>query len=430
MLRRFGQPIAGQRSHVFECAGFQAQGAADVLETLFQRAVVAGNRQAVGKGRLKRAAAGGDQHFAEKPCTHALAPRQTRAVFQHQRFIIQPGRAQRAPHGGFGILRAVAPARGLLAQSQIHAAGNHIVRLFIHIGQHSRQGLGLVGRQRGRLRRCAACACAIANFAAGCAPMVDKAAGGKIGRIEHVDKHFLPQAALGQPPAKRQHAAGIFRRHIRLQRGAGRRAGIGAEPVFLRHIGQRRVERHHHFAISIALGLGPHHFIGQHMRAGRRGKSLAGIVAKALGAARIRPHAAIEHQPAADFAYALIAQLLLHIEQIVLIQHRVAAAHPINVAGQRVAAHRRGGFPLREPAVIIAQRAQSGKRGDELHHRSRIHCSIGAVRHQHLPALHILHIHRHFIGAHAAEIQRKSGLGAQQHTAQHDSAQHDSIPSE
>ena len=68
-----------------------------------------------------------------------------------------------------------------------------------------------------------------------------------------------------------------------------------------------------------------------------------------------------------NMAYALIAHLLLHLHQIMLVKHRIAASHPIHIAFQRITFDCAVGFKLGFPTIIAAQHTKRGKRRYQLH---------------------------------------------------------------
>ena len=116
---------------------------------------------------------------------------------------------------------------------------------------------------------------------------------------------------------------------------------------------------------------------------------------------------AVEYQAAGDFAYAFIAQLLLHPDQAFLVENRISAADPVNIALQGVALNRAVAFELGCPAVIAAQGFKCGKRCNQLHGRCGVDRHIRTVVDQDVSAVQFLNIHGNFVLRDAAEIDGK-----------------------
>ena len=95
---------------------------------------------------------------------------------------------------------------------------------------------------------------------------------------------------------------------------------------------------------------------------------------------RHREDAAIQYQVAVDVADALRAQLPQQQPELLERQLGIAAALEVEVAGQDAVRHRRLDANFGLPGVGRAEHFQGRERGDELHHRGRIHrlCGIDA----------------------------------------------------
>ena len=258
-----------------------------------------------------------------------------------------------------------------------------------------------------RTGRCFPCAVAVGHFAAA-APLVDKTLAGKLIHIQHIDKHFAAEATIRQLAVEMQHATAVGGGNVVFQRSTVAEATTLYVDL-MRNSGQRRIGFKSDVAQGIADGFRPHHFIRQHVRAGRGGEGFTGIALEIIGTAVAAPHAVVKHQLAADMLNTLSTHLLLHLQYVFLVEHRIAAAHPINITFQYAVANRRVALKFGLPTEIRPQCAQSGKCGHQLHHRSGLHRHIGTVGFQHLAGLHILHIHRDFLRCNFAGIQCKSG---------------------
>ena len=235
--------------------------------------------------------------------------------------------------------------------------------------------------------------------------MIDEAFFGINLHGQHIDEHFLTEAAFRDFTAGVQHTARISGAHVVLQGvAAGSRTG-NADLVFQGNLRQRRIGGDVYAAGSAAFGFDPHDFVRQHIRVGRGHKCLARVATEIVRAAGLAPHAAVEHQPAVDMDDAFVAQLLLKGDQSVLVEHGVAAAYPVDVALQRIAVHTAVAFQFGRPAVIPAQCAERGKGGYELHGRGGVHRFVCAVFFYDPAALQVFDVNGYFFRRNTAEIQ-------------------------
>ena len=171
---------------------------------------------------------------------------------------------------------------------------------------------------------------------------------------------------------------------------------------------------HDQRAASVAAYGEADDFVGKHLRVGRGGEGAVGIVGKVVRRAAVRPQVAVEYQPS-DVFHAVVAQLRLHFEQVVLVEYGIAAARPVKVAVQQaVRAQRGGGFELGLPAEVFAQCVQGGKGGNELHGGGGIDGCVGAVGGGDLPRPQVLHVDGGFFGTDAAQIQSGGGQDGRQ----------------
>ena len=99
---------------------------------------MSGHGQAGDEVAAQRAFIGGGEDFAHHAGGDAFAPRQAGAVFQHQRGGGDAREQELGADGGGGVLAAFVGG-GVAADGEEDGAGDNVVGVFVHFGQHFAQ---------------------------------------------------------------------------------------------------------------------------------------------------------------------------------------------------------------------------------------------------------------------------------------------------